>query len=177
MLWVYREDGTNGFSCKDDGHLYRHITEMENSKLLPGHPQFGQSEWGFIHFTSRRVNALYEHTPRHLRTPCLKRAYELEVGLAEIYIGNLHKPTEIVLTPDVDLQALQKQWCLDYCQAHGYQVVEKPAAPLQPVGVAWGQDTPEGRLSASCIAPVQPDSDSSDDDVDACLADPRKFYS
>ena len=126
MMWIYREDGSISFSLPNDEALFRHIMDIENAKLLPGHPQFGQSEWSFTHYSANRVKSLYTNTLKHLRTPPLKQAYEQETGLLEIYTGNIHQPVEIVVTPSVDIKALQKQWCLDYCKAHHYNFFEAP---------------------------------------------------
>ena len=151
MLWVYKDDRSNAFSCHTDAELFRHISLIENSKLLPGHPQFGESSWSFTCYTPARVSEIYARTFVHLRTPALKQAYEGNTGLAEIYRGDIQKPLEIVLTDDINVNALKKQWCLEYCKAYDYIIVEQQLPLTPPQSQPTSGCTQSFRDSQTCI--------------------------
>jgi hypothetical protein len=40
------------------------------------------------------------------------------MSLIEICKGDYENPTQILGTPDIDIEALKKNWSLDYCKAH-----------------------------------------------------------
>ena len=78
------------------------------------------------------VPIIYENTQQSLLTAVVKEAYEKEVGLIAICRGDFESQIEILDTPDLDKEALKKQWCLDYCVAHDYVVVENFSDPSLP---------------------------------------------
>jgi hypothetical protein len=51
--------------------------------------------------------------------------YEDEQDLIEIYVGDPQSPHQIPVTPDLDLTELMRDWCFDYCYAHGFRVFEE----------------------------------------------------
>lgn len=137
MIWIFKSDKASAFSCETDADLFQHIQTIENLKLLEDHPEFGQDPWSFTYFSPQRVVALYTHTPSYFRTSVLQQAYERELGVIEICKGDIEIRLEILALPDLDIQALRKQWCLAYCQAHDYLVVENVS---QGVSTSWQSD-------------------------------------
>ena len=57
-------------------------------------------------------------------TSPIRQAYEQELDLLEMCKGDLNKPLQIPVSPDVDVEHLLKIWCFEYCKAHGYEVKE-----------------------------------------------------
>lgn len=104
------------FANYDD--LFNHITERENLKLFEEHSDFGKTEWSFVVFSPKNVSILYHHIKKESITQPLQQAYENQMSLIEICKGDYENPTQILGTPDIDIEELKKNWSLDYCKAH-----------------------------------------------------------
>jgi hypothetical protein len=123
-MWVFNVDRASAFSCDTDNELFQVIMEKENAKLLDDHPEHGQTSWSFTIYSPRRAANLYLSTSKLRHSNALKEAFARSLPLIEICTGDFMNPLEIVADDRADVKQLKKQWCLDYCQAHGYDVIE-----------------------------------------------------
>lgn len=126
MIWFFKLDRAIAGSCKNYDNLLTYITDKEKMKLTEPHPEFErppEQAWSFTFFTPQQVSALY-NTGQPLLTAMIREAYEKKVGLIEIRQGNPQELIEILVTSDLDIEAIKKQWCCDYCKAHNYLIVE-----------------------------------------------------
>lgn len=80
--------------------------------------------WRFDSFTPKHVYNLYHHLRKSSITPTLQQAYEQELGLVEIWSGDARNPTQLLITPDLDIEAYQRQWLRTYWQVHGHRILE-----------------------------------------------------
>lgn len=126
MIWIFHREIADAASVGNYDELHAIITKKENLKLLRPHAEYGQMPWSFTFFTSQQVSIIYADTPQALRTEVLKEAYKKGMGLVAMCQGDFGNPLEILGTSDIDIKALKKQWCLGYCDIHGYTVVENP---------------------------------------------------
>lgn len=125
MIWIFHREVADASSCETYDDLFQYI----NLKLLQGVSHLEQTFWSFSFFTPSHVSIIYENTPQSLLTAVVKEAYEKEVGFIAICQGDFESNIEILDTPDIDKEALKKQWCLAYCNAHDYVVVENLSHP------------------------------------------------
>jgi hypothetical protein len=123
-MWVFNVNKASAFSCDTDDELFKVIMDKENSKLLDNHPDYGQTSWSFTIYPPHRVHALFLSTPNKNHSDALKEAFARSLPLIEICTGDIMNLVEIVADDRADVKRLKKQWCLDYCQAHDYDVIE-----------------------------------------------------
>ena len=137
MIWIFHRERADAASVDNYDDLFQYI----NLKLLESHLEFGQIPWSFTFFTPCQVSVIYAHTEQLLLTEIVKEAYEKELGLIAICQGDFDNPVEILATPDVDIEALKKQWCLAYCDAHDYIVVDNFSHPPHSAQSQWQSES------------------------------------
>jgi hypothetical protein len=118
MLQVLKSNEGMPESFNNYNDLFEYIVESENLKLFEDHPQFTQTEWSFVVFSPKDVSTLYHNMNKSCISQTLKEAYESELSLIEICTGDYENPNQILFTPDVDIDELQKTWSLEYCKVH-----------------------------------------------------------
>ncbi len=119
MIWTFNSDRASASSCENYDDLFQYITEKESFAYF----EFDYS-WSFTFFTCQQVSIIYDNIKQSQPTEIIKQAHERELGLIKICHGDPHNSIEILATPDIDIEALKKEWCLKYCEAHHYIVVE-----------------------------------------------------
>ena len=124
MIWIFHQEIADAASADNYDELHTIIMKKESQKFLELYHELEQMPWSFMSFTPQQVSIIHTHTPHSLLTEVVKEAYKKEVGLIVICRGGFEKPLEILNTPDADIKALKKKWCLAYCDAHGYTIVE-----------------------------------------------------
>jgi hypothetical protein len=122
MIVIVPLDGTPIEYFKGYNELFDHLTAIETTKLIANNPNFRKMNWSFTVHSPRRVAAFYAH----LKDTCeaINEAYKECLSLIEICTGDYTKPIYIALTPNVDLDYLQKKWCVDYCTFHNLVMKE-----------------------------------------------------
>jgi len=120
MIWIFHREIADAASADNYDELHAIITDKQNLKLLEDYLKFEPTPWSFTFFTPQQVFAIYANIEHSLRTEIVKEAHEKEVGFISICQGNFENRIEILDTPDIDREALKKQWCLGYCDAHDY---------------------------------------------------------
>jgi len=136
MIWIFKSDRASAGFCENYEDLFQYIREKENLKPLEGQPMFGHS-WSFTLFTPQQVSTIYLNMKQSQPTEIFKEAHLKELGLLEIYRGDPQKCMKVLVTPDVDIEALKKEWCLEYCNAHGYIITENVSSPQHSVQSQW----------------------------------------
>lgn len=116
MLKILSFNGTPAEYFDDFDELFDCITTIENLKLVAKCPDTEHLSWSFTIYQPRRVAALC--IPKRNAHPTIFEAFDENLPLIEICIGDYKKPQYIVLTPNVDLNHLKQKWCIDYCTFH-----------------------------------------------------------
>ena len=114
--------------------LTRFIMQIENEKLLEGHPHFGQSGWSFMVYSQERIGLLYNKASKRdsFFTETLNHAYHQGLEVLETCTGDFDNPRYTLIVPELDLEAAKKNWCRRYCQAQRYQLIDRGAVPILP---------------------------------------------
>ena len=106
----------NLHNCIEAQEKQRNASKAHKRK---GHP------WVFTRHSCQRManyqDIFAKQTPNETRTSSIK---ESGWDILEIVSGNPTKPCFIPLVHDLDLEALQKNWCHRYCHAHGLNLIE-----------------------------------------------------
>ena len=98
------------------------FNNQENLKVLDPNSCYGQDKWNFVYYSHRRLSALQED--RRIKfTEIEHEAYINHLDLVEIYMGDL-TPQQVIVTTELDVAELIKNWCFDYCYAMKYVLLE-----------------------------------------------------
>jgi hypothetical protein len=124
MLQLSKNDGTPIKSFENYRELYLHINHIEHMKLLPNHPEFGQSGWSFMVLSPMRVMELQKTLQKEYDREALDRAVKEGSGIIEMCIGDIRNPHLIINSAGVDVEGFRKDWCDDYCDAHEMTIKE-----------------------------------------------------
>jgi hypothetical protein len=116
MIKIVTLNGTEAGQFKDPDELFNCLLTFENLKLLVKQPEFKQMHWSFTVYPPKWVAALYNHSKDP--SGILKEVFEDDLPLIEICKGDYKNPQHIPVTPNVNMEYLQKKWCLDYCTFH-----------------------------------------------------------
>jgi hypothetical protein len=132
--------------------LHNHLEYMEKTR--------GKGKWVFAQHPHQRVLSFYRYVraQKLLVLPTTSGIFErsLEEALKQTERSNApekeggknfdileivdgKKPVLIPVTPDVDVEALQKQWCRNYCKTHGYALFEV-SSPADFKEIGGGHD-------------------------------------
>jgi len=122
MIIIVPLDGRPIEHFKNYNDLFECITTTEHMKRVAKKPDFQPMNWSFTIHAPKHVSALYAHTQNP--SAALREAFEEQLSLIEICIGDSTKPQHIVLTPNVNMDYLKKKWCVDWCTWHHLLVRE-----------------------------------------------------
>ena len=122
MILILPLDGRPPKHFETFDELFESVNAAGNSKHVNQDSDFEQKDWNYKVLTSKQVADLYANS----KDPpdAMKEAIEDKLPLIEICAGDYQKPLYIVLTPNVDMDYLQRKWCIDYCTYHHIVVKE-----------------------------------------------------
>lgn len=121
MISIVNEFNETIVKCETYFEVCRILHQIENHKLLNDEDGSNfRKSWGFCIHNQRSLKILHDNL--YKVPPLLKKAYEEEIGLLEIWKGDPFNIEQILLTPHVDWIKITKEWCLDYCQAHRFRI-------------------------------------------------------
>ena len=102
--------------------LYNHLENLERNK--------GKSKWIFARHSWQRVLSFYKYIrDQEIPVQIAEEDSDENFDVLEMINGNVKETIFIPVTPDIDVIALQQQWCQNYCKEHNYALFEisKPA--------------------------------------------------
>lgn len=95
------------------------VCETENAKAFEAQAEVDHRSWSFTAYPPERVAHLYHNWKKCFDNPQVhpgvKEAYEQGLGLLEVCTGDYDNPYYIAIATDLNIEALKKQWHLDYC--------------------------------------------------------------
>ena len=122
MLEIYNAKQQKVGAFNNYKQLFRSIQKIERLKLLKGDYPAGQSTWLFEYRSYERLFMVYSHLGGKTPTALERKAYDQQRDIIEIYKGEYAFPVQLIVTPKLDVSALRKQWCKEYCEAHGLSI-------------------------------------------------------
>jgi hypothetical protein len=120
MIEIFNAKDEKLGEFKNYRQLFWSINMIERLKLLKGKYPYGQSSWCFLHRPYEKLSMVYHHMIGKSPTPIEKQAHEKQLGIIDIYQGSYDSFTQILVTSDLDIDGLRKNWCRAYCKAKGY---------------------------------------------------------
>ena len=99
-------------------NLYNHLESLERDK--------GKGKWIFARHSHQRVLSFYKYVcDQEIFAQLAEKLDPAEaVDVLEMVNGSIENPIFIPVTPDIDVIALQQQWCQNYCKEHNYALFE-----------------------------------------------------
>jgi hypothetical protein len=126
MIEIFNEVKGNTESFESYDALLKHIKAIEKQKQLETRIKNDREFWSFIIHSNQRLSSVYWRAIKAtgiLLTEKEQDAYENGLNLLEMCNGDQDNPTQIILTPDINLKEITKSWCRDYCLNHGYIIL------------------------------------------------------
>ena len=93
------------------------------SAALSSQNSFPEGPWNFIYHPHKRLSALFGCLKEKDFNEQEHEAYGNDFDLIEIYTGSPN-PRQIVLTPDIDILGIMRDWCFGYSYANNYVLLE-----------------------------------------------------
>jgi|GEM_PF-1157323 len=125
MIEFYVSPETDGVLLNNYNELFELICETENQLPFEDPTGSGSRSWCFVVHSPHRVFSLYNNMEKGSAIdPNLQEAYDEQVGLLEICTGDYANPQYVAITPNIDMGALKKKWCQDYCVFHELAIRE-----------------------------------------------------
>ena len=105
---------------------YHEVCGYINTIERAGELESGKARWRFIRRRHETLWCLYYRNPslKDYLTPREREAVEKQQGLIEILKGGWETVIQILYTTHLDLEALKRDWCKEYCAAHGLKMSE-----------------------------------------------------
>ena len=105
---------------------YHEVCEYINTIERTGELGSGKAGWRFIRRRHDTLQSLYYRNPslKDYLTSREREAVEKQQGLIEILKGGWETVIQILYTTHLDLEALKRDWCKEYCAGHGLKISE-----------------------------------------------------
>jgi hypothetical protein len=124
MIQLFQSDGNVIGLFEDFDELFHHINTIETTKFTGSSSCFDGDIWSFSLFTNKRLSYIFYKTLEQSFSKIGKEAFDQGFDLIEISKGDYENPLQIPVTPDVNIEDLKKNWCYEYCDAHGYVMID-----------------------------------------------------
>ena len=121
MITIKLHDGKNK-AFQDYHEVCSYIREREKPQTL----DTGEITWRFMRRRTDTLSSLYYRTPslKDFLTQKEIEAVEKQLGLMEIVAGEWENLTQILITPELDIEPLKRKWCHEYCKEHELKIFE-----------------------------------------------------
>jgi hypothetical protein len=102
---------------------------LEAIKTKGGHNKFWgdhvKDPWSFLVLTPNRIAVLLSTLRKPHDFLMLQEAWEKQLTVVELCKGDFKGLKQIMVETGVDIEALRKAWCFEYCQANSMTILEK----------------------------------------------------
>lgn len=122
MIWIFNSQNRRVGSHKTFEGVCDHFRRVEH--LKPTVEETPADRWDLVYWPHKRLSSLHEHLKDTHFSQFERDAYEGEFDLIEVFSGRSGFADQYIVTPDLDVTSLMREWCFDYAYAHGYTVLE-----------------------------------------------------
>ena len=132
MIQIFDERKCRIGKFKSFDEVLDFFNDRENLKVLNPNSLCRQDKWNLVYYSHRRLSALHEDGQIKC-TEIVHEAYINHLDLIEIYMGDL-TPQQLIVTTELDVAEVIKNWCFDYCYAMKYVLLETISGTLDEEG-------------------------------------------
>ncbi|MCE3230517.1 MAG: hypothetical protein K0R52_445 [Alphaproteobacteria bacterium] len=104
---------------KTEGELLDYLKKQESFKNSDGQSRYN---WGFSRYSHKLLATCVKEMKDMPFAYMASQAVQQECDLIVICKGDWEKPSLFLVTLDLDIAALQKDWNEHYCAAHGMSI-------------------------------------------------------
>ena len=135
MIRMFNSKNGRVGSHKTFEEVCDHFRRVEHLKPSLEEIPCGTDRWDFVYWPHKRLSSVHEHPNNFQFSQAEREAYENDLDLIEIFDGRSESADQYVVTPDLDIDSLMREWCFDYAYSHGYTILETlsgelPGTPL-----------------------------------------------
>ena len=124
MIWLYGSHSSAKRSFKTFEELCDYFKRYEQLSCSYLDDSYTQTQkWDFIYHPHRRFSCLTGRLKDQLNAIEIE-AYENELDLIDVYTGSSFYPEQYPVTANLNVEALMREWVLDYAFAHGFRVLQ-----------------------------------------------------
>ena len=109
------------FIHKSQIYHLKHINT--NNSTFVGGLGVVDTRWLFFYYKHSELAAIYSSINQPPIREIERQAFEQGLDLIEIHRGDDLNSLQIVVTRDLDIESLKKEWCEAFCKKHGYSIV------------------------------------------------------
>jgi len=137
MIWLYGSHSPafkRSFKTFEElCDYFRRYEQLSCSYLDDSYTQ--AQKWDFVYHPHRRFTGLSERLRDRLNTTEVE-AYENELDLIDVYTGSSLYPEQYPVTANLNVEALMREWVLDYAFAHGFTVLQTFSNDVDDVSIS-----------------------------------------
>jgi hypothetical protein len=130
MIWLFNFKSRAVGSYKTFEEVCDHFRRVEHLKPVAEGEPYGNDRWDFVYWPHKRLSSLHEHLKDTHFSEAERDAYEGEFDLIEIFDGRSEFADQYIVTPDLNVSDLMREWCFDYAYANGCTVLETHSTKL-----------------------------------------------
>jgi hypothetical protein len=123
MIDIFNNDNGHIESFQSYDGLLKYIKEIEKEKFI----ETGKRGWDFTIHSRKTLASFYWYAIKALDillTEKEQEAYENGLNLLEMCRGDENNLVQVILTPNVNIREIMKDWCLEYCSSNGFTLIE-----------------------------------------------------
>jgi len=124
MIWLFNSRNKPTGSYQNFEEVCDHFRRVEHLKPLPAAGPGPGGRWDFIYWPHKRLVSLHEHLKDTPFRPAEQEAFERELDLIEIFDGRPQASVQYMVTSDLDISSLMREWCFGYAHHHQYTILE-----------------------------------------------------
>ena len=123
MLELTKQDGTPIKAFDGYIELSQYITHQEHAKLGKSPPESWKTGWSFRVLSPDNVAHLINTLKKSYNEKLLYDAWHRQLPFVEVCEGK-EKVHQVIVEPNVNIEALREDWCHYYCEAHGMDITK-----------------------------------------------------
>ena len=118
MAKLINKDGCVVSEFEGEAGLFSYILETVNA---PGTE--GMRDWRFTYSSHKQLEGFIEKMGGKRLAYMTCKAHQQGRDLITLATGDGQNPSFLIVTPDLNVAALRRQWCKQYCASHGLRIV------------------------------------------------------
>lgn len=125
MIFLYdsQKYPVGSYRCFEEACDYFRRLEYFRDLSLSAPDTFHQERWDFVYHSHKSFPAPFGCLKESTFNELEQEGYWKDFDLIEVYAGG-PIPQQIMVTPDIDVMSLMRDWCLDYCYANNFVLFE-----------------------------------------------------
>ena len=118
MIKLLTKDGSLLGQFEEEGGLFSYILAALNTPNGEG-----TGDWRFTYHSHRYLEGFIEKMGGKPLVYMTCKACQQGRDLITLATGDGQNPNYLIVTPDLNVAALRREWCKEYCASHGLRIM------------------------------------------------------